>query len=894
LKRHDEILKKAVVQGGGVVFKTVGDAFCCVFSKAEDAVRTALAAQLVLQEETWGTPRPIRVRMSLHTGAARERDNDYFGPTVNRVARIESLAHGGQVVLSRVTAELVRDLLPEGVKLEEKGAHRLKDLARPEEIFQLIHPDLPSEFPPLRSMDILPNNLPIQATPLIGREKEIGALLGLFEDPECKLVSVVGPGGMGKTRIALQVAADLVDKHRDGTWFVDLCSITRPEGVALAVGSVLGIPQDPDLDPVEQVALALKEKSILLLLDNFEQVMGAYEVVVRWLKRSSGARFLITSREPLNVRGEHVFHLSPMSLPTPGKGGVLSQFEATRLFIDRACAGNPDFTVDNENAPIVAEICSRLDGIPLAIELAAARIRLLEPRAILKRLDTRLKLLTGGPNDLPDRHKTLRACIDWSYDLLNEDERAIYRRISVFRGGVSLESAVSVLESLCCGELDTIDVLESLVDKSLIFHKAPLNDEPFFGILETIGEYGRQRLVEAEEDTDALDRHAAHFLSLAQNAGKAWDGTQQIPYFHRISANQENIAQAMNRLASRDDKPAVISMVRSMVPFWVMKSEFSVGREWILTALRMCSDPGNEDSAWLTLLSGWLYWSAGNFPEAESTLKQASGLFEKTKDDLGLSRARLHLSISLYMQGRIPESAAECEAVIREADRISDTNLLADAEQILGNIEMVKKGNPERARQHYDRALEAYRSAGNGIKAAITINNIGNMDQQAGETQEAEAKFKAAVPVLEDAGLFHYLRYTLCNLGELCLSTGRYTEALGYFESVKTTALRKFDYPYAAFALVGIAESYFRMDSRELAEQYAREAADVAGRFGDTVELGMAQRVLGQVAAAGGDHRKALGFFESAERILTGLEEIEEISKVHAELEKLRAIGGKP
>lgn len=780
------------------------------------------------------------------------------------------------------------------MKLEEKGAHLLKDLARPEEIFQIIHPDLPSTFPPLCSMDILPNNLPIQATPLIGREKEIGILLGLFADPECRLVSVVGPGGMGKTRIALQVTADLVDKHRDGTWFVDLCSITRPEGVALAAGSVLGIPQNPDLDPVEQVALALKDKSILLLLDNFEQVMGAYEVVVRWMKHSPGARFLITSREPLNVRGEHVFHLSPMSLPVPGKGGALSQFEATRLFIDRACAGNPDFTVDNENAPIVAEICSRLDGIPQAIELAAARIRLLEPRAILKRLDTRLKLLTGGPNDLPDRHKTLRACIDWSYDLLTEEERAIYRRVSVFHGGFSLESAESVLAPICCGELDVIDGLESLAEKSLLFHKAPLEAEPFFGILETIGEYGRQRLTEAEEDADALDRHAAHFQTLARNAGEAWDGPGQLPFYRRISANQENIAQALNHLAARNDGAAVVAMVRSLLPFWVMKSEFSVGREWILSALKLCPDPEGGDAAWLTLLSGWLHWAAGCFPEAESTLKKARDLFEKNGDGLGRSRAKYHLSIAHYMQGRIPESTAECEEVIREAAGIGAPNLRADAELALGNLERVKKGNPEPALRHYEKALEAYRSAVNGIKAAITINNIGTIDQELGDVGSAEEKFKAAVPVLEEAGLFHYLRYALCNLGELSLLTSRHSEALGYFENVKTAALRNFDYPYAAFALVGIAESYLGMENRELAEQHAREAAEIAGRLGESVELGMAKRVLGQIAAARGDHRKALGFFESAERILSGLEEVEEVSKVRAEREKLTANGGEP
>ena len=581
LKRHDDILSKAISQNSGYVFKTVGDAFCCAFAEAGDAVRAALAAQFVVGEQEWMTPRPIRVRMSLHTGSVRQRDKDYFGPTVNKVARIESLAHGGQVVMSLATAELVRDSLPMGASLTDKGSHRMKDLNRPEQIFQLSHEDLPTEFPPLKSMDVLPNNLPVQSTPLIGREKEIEEVLDLFAKDDCRLVSLVGPGGMGKTRLALQLAADMVDQNRDGTWFVDLTTITQPEGVALETAKVLSIPQKTDVKPVDVVAEVLKDKQLLIVLDNFEQVMGAFEVVVEWLKASPGVRFIVTSREPLNIRGEHVFHVPPLTVPTVLSGSVLSQFEATRMFIDRAVAGKPDFQVTNENAPVVAEICSRLDGIPLAIELAAARIRLLNPKAILKRLDTRLKLLTGGPNDMPDRHKTLRACIDWSYDLLEDQERTIYRAVSVFSGGISMAGAVAVLEPVLEDELEVLDGLESLVDKSLIFRKEPLNDEPFFGILETIGEYGRARLVDAGEEIDYLGRHAGYFLSLVMNAEEAWDGPEQKIFIDAITANQENIRHAMNHLLESDEGMAVISMTKAMVPFWIMRSEFAVCREWL-------------------------------------------------------------------------------------------------------------------------------------------------------------------------------------------------------------------------------------------------------------------------------------------------------------------------
>ncbi len=892
LKRHDEILRKTINQHNGHVFKTVGDAFCCAFAEATDAVKASLATQLILREEEWQTSRPIRVRMSLHTGAARERDNDYFGPPVNRVARIESLAHGGQVVMSRATAELVRDLLPEGVWIEDKGAHRLKDLARPEEIFQINHPDLPTEFPPLKSMDVLPNNLPVQTTPLIGREKELESINGLYSREDCRLVSLIGPGGMGKTRLALQVAADLVDRNRDGTWFVDLTAVTQPRGVALETAIVLGIPQIFETDPVELVADVLSDKEMLIVLDNFEQVMSAFQVVVTWLKRSPGVKFLVTSREPLNIRGEHVFQVPPLSLPKPGKGGVLSQFEATRLFIDRACASKPDFTVNNDNAPVVAEICSRLDGIPLAIELAAARIRLINPKAILKRLDTRLKLLTGGPNDMPDRHKTLRACIDWSYDLLAEEERAIYRHISVFRGGISLAAATAVLEPVIGDELEVLDGIESLVDKSLVFRKPPVDDEPFFGILETIGEYGRARLIVSEEEDESLDRHAGYFISLVMNAREAWDGPEQKSFIDKITANQENIRHAMKRLVETDEGTAIISMTRSLVPFWIMRSEFATCREWLLTALELCPDSESGESAWLTMQMGWLSWAAGNIDEAEHYLCKSLSMFRENNDEIGLCYSNLYLSQTYFMQGEIEKSEQKCEEIYELLKKIADQNLLANVEHVKGNIETLKKRNFDKAIRHYSAALEAYESGGNDFKAAIIVNNLGTVDYQQGDYKSAELKFKKALPILEKYEHYHYLRYALCNMGELCLSEKRYQDALRYFENVKNKALYKFDYRYLACAYVGISESYIGMNDIDIAEQCAQEAIEVVRRFGKTVELGMAQRVLGEIAMTKEEYGNALEYFESAERILTDLMEMDEVEKVRERLQDLSGIGG--
>ncbi len=886
LKRHDEILKKTVNQNNGHVFKTVGDAFCCAFTHALDAVQAALTAQLIIKEEEWKTSRPIRVRMSLHTGAARERDNDYFGPPVNRTARIESLAHGGQVVMSRATAELVRDILPEGVWIEDKGSHRLKDLARPEEIFQVNHPELPSEFPPLKSMDILPNNLPAQTTPMIGREKELETVRKLFEKENCRLVSLVGPGGMGKTRLALQVAADMVDKTRDGTWFVDLTSITQFRDVAQETARVLGISQKSEVDPVESVAEIISDKEILIVLDNFEQVMSAYEVVVAWLKSSPAVRFLVTSREPLNIRGEHVFHVPPLSLPGVGLSSILSQFEATRLFIDRACASKPDFTVNNENAPIVAEICSRLDGIPLAIELAAVRIRLMNPKAILKRLDTRLKLLTGGPNDMPERHKTLRACIDWSYDLLTKDERIIYRYLSVFHGGISLLAARAVLQPVFEDELEVLGGIESLVDKSLVFRKPPIDDEPFFGILETIGEYGYERLKESEEDESALHRYTDFFLNLVQKADESLDGPEQKGWIDKISANQENINFSVVYFADAGNSAAVILMTRSLVPFWIMWNDFSICREWILKALKFTPESEGPDAAWLTLQIGWLFLSVGTYSEAEDSLKIALEIFQNIADETGEATCMMRLGEAHYQYGSFSTAMKYYKESLVISDRIHDMNLNALTHQLLGNI-YIREEKVQKAQREYQIALDSYLGCGNERKTAEIYNNIGAVFYLEKRFQDARVQYQKAIPILEKYGNKHYLRYAWSNMGELSLSEKKFNDAIIMFEKVKNISVFSFDHKYTSCAFIGIGEAYLGLGDLELAEHCVLEALDLVEQFDNSVERGMAFRVLADIQCKLNNNSEAKSHYTTAIEILEGVSELDEIKKAREGLKKL-------
>jgi class 3 adenylate cyclase len=449
LARHDALAADAIQRHEGTLVKHrgEGDSLFAVFARAADAVAAAVALQQALITEPWPAQTVPRVRLALHTGDAVLRDGDYFGPAVNRCARLRAVAHGGQLLLSSATQELVRDALPEGVTLRELGEHRLRDLARPERVFQLLHPDLPADFPPLASLNTLPNNLPQQVTSFIGREKEMAEVRRLLD--KTRLLTLTGSGGTGKTRVSMQVAADLLEGEGDGVWLVELAPLADPALVPQAVATALGIREEPGKPLSQTLVDFLKPKRLLLLLDNCEHLLAACaELAEQILRHCPGVQILATSREGLNIPGETTYRLPSLSLPDPRQlpSSVegLTQYEAVRLFIDRATAAVPSFTVTNQNAPAVAQLCVRLDGIPLAIELAAARVKALSVEQINARIADMFRLLTGGSRTALPRQQTLRAAIDWSYDLLSEKEKILLRRLSVFAGGWTLEAAEQV------------------------------------------------------------------------------------------------------------------------------------------------------------------------------------------------------------------------------------------------------------------------------------------------------------------------------------------------------------------------------------------------------------------------------------------------------------------
>jgi predicted ATPase/class 3 adenylate cyclase len=764
LARHDELLRTTIEARHGYVFKTVGDAFCAAFATASDAAEAALASQRALLEESWAEEvGAIRVRMALHAGTAEERGGDYFGPPVNRVARLLSAGHGGQVLLSHAAQELTRDDLPQGATLRDLGERRLKDLFRPERVFQLNSPELPTSFPPLKTLDERLNNLPAQPTPLVGRERELGEVRDLLRGEGVRLITFTGPGGIGKTRLGLQVAAELLDEFEDGVFFVELAPITDPALVASAIAEPLGVVEAGDQPLEEGLKGYLRGKELLLLLDNFEQVLGGAPLVGQLLSACPKLKVLATSRSVLRVYGEQEYSVPPLELPRPGHLPPidrLSQYEAVRLFIERAKAAKPDFSVTDENAPAVAEICARLDGLPLAIELAAARIKLLTPPAMLEWLGSRLKLLRGGARDLPERQRTLRGAIEWSHALLEEGEQVLFVRLAVFSGGRTL----GAIEAICDAEGDlTVDTLEgvsSLLDKSLLRQEEGPEGEPRFVMLETIHEYAREMLERSGEAEETRRLHAEYFLALAEEAEPELSGADQLAYLERLEAEHDNMRAALTWSLERALETA-LRMAGALARFWEKRSHFSEGSSWLEAAVQQSGSVDAAGRAKLASEAGTFAFYRADFDRAIVLHGEALELYREVGDDNGVAFALLCLGAQYLEKGDYESAAPYLEEALALSRRIGDKPNTAGTLHNLAEVER-QRGNYERAKTLGMESLSLAREMENKWFVAIVEGWVGLLAVWSGDDQDlAERLLKEALALDRELGNWAYAAYCL-------------------------------------------------------------------------------------------------------------------------------------
>ena len=794
LAHHDELLRSAIEERGGYVFKTVGDAYCAAFPTAPDALEVALGIQRRLLSFEWEQIGPLGVRMALHTGAAQERDGDYFGPPVNRVARLLSAAHGSQVLLSLPAQELVRDQLPAGSSLRDLGEHRLKDLFRPERVFQLVSPDLPSVFPPLRTLDAYRNNLPLQPTPLIGREKEIAEVYERLSRPEVRLLTLTGAGGTGKTRLGLQAAAELTQAFEDGVYFVSLAAIRDPQLVIGAVAGTLGVKEAGGQPLLESLEGFLGEKRILLVLDNFEQVLEAAPVVSEMLSGAPNLKVLATSRIPLGLYGEHEYPVPPLGLPDPEQlpsVETLTHYEAVRLFVERARAAKPDFSITNESTPAVAEICHRLDGLPLAIELAAARIKVLSPQKMLGRLSNRLRLLTGGARDLPERQRTLRSTIEWSNGLLEEGEKVLFARLSVFAGGRTLEA----IEAICDDEgdlpVDMLDGLASLVDESLLKQEEGVGGEPRFVMLETIHEFAREKLQESAEAEELRRLHAEYFLALAEEAEPAVEGARQQVWLERLEEEHDNIRTALSwSLGQGQNAELALRIGAALGEFWYLRGYWSEGRRWLEEALAKFSPAPTAARARALHRVSWLAYLQGDLDRAVGAGEEGLGLegvelFRTGGGDSTAAELQRMLGMVVGVRGELErdtELLEESLALSREAGSLRG---MAASLFILGSGWRAR-GDLQRATQLLEEALTMFRETGDQALIASVLAHLGFTFLLQGDLEQAKATSEEAAAMFRVQKHTSYLADALNTLGWVAFLRGDSERARAlYAESIR-------------------------------------------------------------------------------------------------------------
>lgn len=714
LRLHDAILRRTIESHDGAVFKTIGDAFCAAFPSVERAIAAAVAAQRELGAQDWDAIGGLRVRMAVHAGEADERDGDYFGPAVNRVARLLSAGHGGQVLLSGLAADEGAAHLPEDAGLRSLGTLALRGLRQPERVFQLTAPGLRSAFKPLRALETPPNNLPRQTTNFVGRRSDVARVEGMLRAGS--LVTIVGTGGVGKTRLALEAAADALDDARDGAWFVDLASLSDPQLVASAVLSALGADQAADAPPIEVLLAYLRGREMLLVLDNCEHLIAdVARVASVILAGAPQVTILATSREPLNIDGERVYRLSS-----------LDAVAAIELFEERARAADPEFRMTAANRTIVEDLCRRLDGIALAIELAAARVRSASLEELSRRL--RLRVLAGGPRDRQARQQTMRALVDWSYDLLTDDERRLFRDIAVFAGGFTLESASGVHAGGDNDPFDLLDRIASLVDKSLVVVE-PREGTTRYRLLEPIREYARERLDGAGDAPQALQRHALTFGTIAGQAYAEWDTAPAPDWLARVSSDLDNLRAALEwGLGEERDVIAGAEIAGGAAPMFLRLSLLREGIGWGERALEFASTLLPGACARLHYTLSMLYHNQGANARALAAARNAVEAYRTAGDDRGLIRALSQ--VAHHLGDDLKEARSVAADALRRARELNDARLLAATLQRCAFV--YTPGDVERAREYFEEAVSLFRSLGRDDETARALGAWADAESTAG------------------------------------------------------------------------------------------------------------------------------------------------------------------
>ena len=815
--RHHAILRLAIETHKGYIFQVIGDAFCAAFHQPGDALRAALHAQRDLRTEPWGSV-AVRVRMGIHTGLANPEGNDYRGYlALSSVQRVMSAAHGGQVLLSQGAYDLIEGDLPDEAGLRDRGLHRLKDLLQPQHLYQLVVADLPSDFPPLKSLEARPHNLPIQLTSFVGREKEIQALSQLIGS--ARLVTLTGAGGTGKTRLAVQIAAEILDEFRDGVWLTELAPLSDPALVPQAIAKALNVQEQPGRPFVDVLKDYLRTKDLLLILDNCEHLLEpCAEVADALLHAAPNIRILVTGREALGIMGETTFPVRSLPLPNPGaaSAAAVSQSDSVRLFTERAVAVQPVFQVSDQNAGAVAQICTRLDGIPLAIELAAARVKGLGVEEISSRLDDRFRLLTGGSRTALPRHRTLQGAIDWSYNLLSDDERLTLRRLSVFAGGWTLSAA----EAVCAGEGieadQVLDLLTHLVDKSLVvMDQGPRVAR--YRMLETIREYARERFSNDRERATAHEKHCDFCIALAEEAYAARDIDSRT-WLQRLEMEHDNMRAALD-WASSHARERELQLAGALGWFWIIHGHFAEGRRRLIDAL------------------------------------QTDG-----EDTRVVIRALLAAGDMAVAQGDCGAASAHLETALALARQSGERSKIAKALRSLGECRL-SQGDYRAAQPVFEEALAIQRELGESLQTGRTLVGVGQAHSGQDNFIAARSAYEEAYSIALGVNDRRLLEMSDHCMADVALLAEDYQTAAARYAEALILGREFADIGQMTFELEGLGMAAAGAEEPERALRLAGAAIAIRESLGTTLTwdwweaakdrwLGQARRALGAEASA--------------------------------------------
>ena len=823
LARHHEILHQVIQNQNGYVFQIIGDAFCAAFHSASDALKAALEAQRALQSEAWN-PAPIKVRMGIHTGTAQLNDDNLYSgyATLATTQRIMSDGHGGQILISGSTRELVRTEPPRDSELIDLGEKRLKDLLHPEHLYQLNGSGLLASFPPLKTLDTYPNNLPVHLTSFIGREKEIAEVKQ--ELGNHRLVTLTGSGGTGKTRLSMQVAAEVVEEFDHGVWFVELAPLADPDLIPQTILSSLGVKDQSGRDPLELLKTYLQEKKALIVLDNCEHLISASAQVVNALLRAAPkTKVLASSREALGVRGEVSYPVPSLNLPNvkniPSIEGLL-QYEAVRLFLDRALLVSPRFILNNDNALHIAQICHRLDGIPLAIELAAARVKVLSPEQITNRLDDRFRLLTGGARTALPRQQTLHALIDWSYDLLSENERLLLGRLSVFAGGWTLEAA----EEVCAGNeiesFDVLDLLSQLVNKSLVVVEKSKSGETRYRMLETIRQYAREKLAETREGESIRDKHLAYFVKFAEQAEPELYRSNQVFWFHKLDDEIDNLRLALE---------------------WSLATNVEAGLQ-IAAAL-------------------WRFWDPhGHQQEIENRLRQLLEQHE-TSNTLHAQSLAVHSSF-IFIQGNPEEASRLAEHSLQMARALSDKQIEALTLYFLGMFNQYQ-GHMQAGDLLLEQSLALYRALGDKTGQANVLEALGMFGN---DLKQSIIFLREGLELCRELGNLSGIAAILPVLARLTIVRGDFSEPRQWLDEALSISYQLGNDSNAAHVLSIFGMLYYWQGNYQRSIAYYEEASLLVERNALSIMKVWYQVHKSYAVLRQGDVRQAHKMFEDSIR----------------------------